>query len=165
MFDLMFGVTEETRSREQESCHKATVHAACSRSAWVSECFMASLTAGDTSLAEVAIAAEQQLFKKIDTLVEEAPSMESIVAVCHCFLLPREMIHPWIYLRAGTCDPRHLFATSWTLKAPPLTLTAELDNCACAFLFFFNRLESNLSMATTRSRHHGSWRWSRLRLS
>jgi hypothetical protein len=120
---------------------------------------MASVTTGDTSFAEVAIAAEQQLFKKIDTLVEEAPSMESIVAVCHCFLFPREMIHPLIDLRAGTCDPKHLFATSLTLQAPPWALTAERDNCV------FNRLESNLSMATTRSRHHGSWRWSRLRLS
>ena len=55
---------------------------------------MASVTTGDTSFAQVAIAAEQQLFKKIDTLVEDAPSMESIVAVCNYFLFPREMIHP-----------------------------------------------------------------------
>ena len=154
-----------TRSREQASCHRATVHAACSRSAWVSECFIASVTTGDPFFAEVAIAAEQQLFKKIDTLVDEAPSMESIVAVYHCFSFPREMIHPFIDLRTGSCEPKHLFATSLTLNAPPLTLTAELDNCACAFLFFFNRLEWNLSMPTTRSCHHGSWRWSRLRLS
>jgi len=100
-----------TRSREQASCHKATVHAACSRSAWVLECFMSSVTTGDTSFAEVAIAAELQLFKKIDTLVEEAPSMESIVAVCHCLPFPREMFHPLIDLRTGTCDPQHLLAT------------------------------------------------------
>ena len=59
------------------------VKAASTRSAWVSECFLASIATDDSSFAEAAEAAETDLYGRIDALVESAPSMDSIIAVHH----------------------------------------------------------------------------------
>ena len=59
---------------------KARETAARSRSAWVSENFMASISTGDESFASEAAASEDTLHASIDALCQSAPSMDSIVA-------------------------------------------------------------------------------------
>ena len=65
---------------ELASLEKARETAARSRSAWVSENFMASIATGDESFASEAAAAEDTLHASIDALCQSAPSMDSIVA-------------------------------------------------------------------------------------
>ena len=66
---------------EQKKVDEVRLVAAKSRSFWVSQCFLASITTGDSTLMEPAEASEQELCDKIDKMIEAAPNMESIIAV------------------------------------------------------------------------------------
>lgn len=68
----------------QNKLDAARVTSARSKSFWQSECFLAAITTGDNSFAEVAEAAQQTLIDNIDKLIESAPTMESIIAVRLC---------------------------------------------------------------------------------